>query len=127
MKHIPNILVVDDDQEIGQMLKIMLEHKGFTVIISDRAEKIPGILSNNNVDMIILDMLIAGVKGNEVCTHLKMDAATAHYPIMMMTALPDAEKICRDAGADEFIAKPFEMKQIISKIRSLTNYQTTSS
>jgi DNA-binding response OmpR family regulator len=68
-------------------------------------------------------MLIAGVKGHEVCTQLKKDAATAHYPIMMMTALPDAEKLCREHEADDFIAMPFEMMQMISKINMLTQFQ----
>ena len=123
MENSPKILVVDDDVEITIMLKIMLEHKGFYVITINRADQIPQILSNHKIDLIILDMLIAGVKGNEVCAQLKKDAATTHYPIMMMTALPDAEKICRENGANDFIAKPFEMNQMISKINRLTQFQ----
>jgi DNA-binding response OmpR family regulator len=123
MENFPKILVVDDDLEITIMLKIMLEHKGMYVITINRTDQIPQILSNHKIDLIILDMLIAGVKGNELCNLLKKDAATAHYPIMMMTALPDAEKVCRENGADDFIAKPFEMMHMISKINKLTQYQ----
>lgn len=123
MEKFPKILVVDDDVEITIMLKIMLEHKEMCVITLNRADQISQILSNHKIDLILLDMLIGGVKGHDVCAQLKKDAATAHYPIVMMTALPDAEKICLENGANDFIAKPFEMKQIISKINKLTQYQ----
>jgi DNA-binding response OmpR family regulator len=79
MENFPKILVVDDDLEITIMLKIMLEHKGMYVITINRTDQIPQILSNHKIDLIILDMLIAGVKGNELCNLLKKDAATAHY------------------------------------------------
>jgi DNA-binding response OmpR family regulator len=114
------ILIVDDDQEIGLMLKIMLEHKGYSVIILNNAENLHQALANNSVDVIILDMLIAGLKGDEICASLKQDSATAHYPVMIMTAMPDVEILCRQAGANEFIAKPFEMDILIAKINSLT-------
>jgi len=120
MKKIFTILVVDDDLELGIMLKILLEHKGFFVIILNRADQVTETLNNNNVHVIILDMLIGGIKGYEVCAQLKNNPATAHYPVMIMTAMPDAEAICRQAGANEFIAKPFEMDHIISKINTLT-------
>ena len=65
-------------------------------------------------------MLIAGLKGSEIAAILKNNPATSQYPIMIMTALPDAELICRQSGANEFIAKPFEMDNFIAKINSLT-------
>jgi DNA-binding response OmpR family regulator len=113
------ILVVDDDQEIGFMMKLMLEHKGYSVIIEERAERTEEILRNHSVDLVILDMLIAGVKGTDVSVRIKKNAATANIPVMMITALPDAEKICREAGADDFIYKPFEMQHLLSKINQL--------
>jgi DNA-binding response OmpR family regulator len=113
------ILVVDDDQEIGFMMKLMLEHKGYSVIIEERAERTEEILRNHSVDLVILDMLIAGVKGTDVSVRLKNNAATANIPIMMITALPDAEQTCREAGADDFIYKPFEMQHLLSKINQL--------
>lgn len=113
-----NILVVDDDQEIGFMIKLILEHKGFEVSILERAENLEEFISKDNFDLLILDMLIAGVKGTDVCTTLKSDPRTAQLPILMITAFPDSEKICLDAGADNFLSKPFEMKDLISKIDS---------
>jgi DNA-binding response OmpR family regulator len=114
-----NILVVDDDQEIGFMLKLMLEHRGFSVSLSEVAENLEDIITKNNIDVIILDMLIAGVKGTDVCEKLKSDPQVSGIPILMITALPDSEKTCRDAGADGFLSKPFEMDSLLSKINEL--------
>jgi DNA-binding response OmpR family regulator len=113
------ILVVDDDESIGFMLKLMLEHKGFLVIIAERAEGLQYIIAANNISLVILDMLIADVKGTDVCAELKSKPATAHLPVIMMTALPGIEKECQNAGADDFIAKPFEMNIFLAKINKL--------
>lgn len=120
MKKTFTILIVDDDPEIGIMLKIMLEHKGFSVIVLNNAEKLSETLSTHTIDVIILDMLIAGLNGTEISAILKKNPATSQYPIMIMTGMPDAELICRQSGANEFIAKPFEMDNFIAKINSLT-------
>jgi DNA-binding response OmpR family regulator len=114
------ILVVDDDQEIGYMLKLILEHRGFSVSVQERAENLEELILKNKFVLIILDMLIAGTKGTDVCTLLKSNPKIKSIPILMITALPDSEKICLGAGADGFLAKPFEIKDLISKINLLT-------
>jgi DNA-binding response OmpR family regulator len=114
-----SILVVDDDQEIGFMLKLMLEHRGYAVTVLERAENLPDLIVQNNFNLVILDMLIAGVKGTDVCAQLKSDPRIAHIPIMMITALPDSEKICSAAGANDFLSKPFEMVEMVAKINLL--------
>jgi DNA-binding response OmpR family regulator len=118
-----SILVVDDDREIGFMVKLMLEHKGFAVVVSERDEQLEKIIIENAVDIIILDMLIAGIKGTDTCARLKKNIPTLHIPVLMVTALPDAETICSLAGADDYLAKPFEMDELISKINSLAKKQ----
>ncbi|MDO8965041.1 PleD family two-component system response regulator [Algoriphagus sp.] len=113
------VLVVDDDQEIGFMLKLILEHRGFSVTVLERAENLEEIILRDNFDLIVLDMLIAGTKGTDVCTVLKSHPKIKSIPILMITAFPDSEKICLEAGADEFLSKPFEIKDLISKINLL--------
>lgn len=117
----PSILVVDDDESIGFMLKMMLEHKGYTVIVNQDAKNLEAIIAAGNIGLVILDMLISGVKGTDVCAQLKADAATKHIPVIMMTALPGVEKQCAEAGADDFLAKPFEMDVLLTKVRSFIN------
>lgn len=115
-----SILIVDDDEEIGFMVKMMLEHKGFSVAVLERDKEVEKTILDKKVDLIILDMLIADVNGTDVCARLKNNPVFSHLPIIIATALPDAEQISREAGANDFLAKPFEMTDLISKINRLT-------
>lgn len=117
------ILVLDDDPDIGTMIKMMLEYKGYSVTVADRADHAEEVLRSNNIDLIIMDMLLSGVNGTDICTELKQNAATSHIPVMMISAHPNAKEICLQAGADEFISKPFDMQDILSKISKLVNTQ----
>jgi DNA-binding response OmpR family regulator len=113
------ILVLDDDPDIGIMIKIMLEYKGYSVILADRAEKAEEIIKADDISLLIMDMLLSGVNGTDICTELKKNPLTASIPIMMISAHPTAKQICMDAGADDFISKPFDMPDILSKISRL--------
>jgi len=114
-----SILVLDDDPDIGIMIKMMLEYKGYSVVVTDRAEKAEEILSTEQMDLIIMDMLLSGVNGTDICTSLKQNPATSSLPIIMISAHPNAKQICLDAGANEFMAKPFDIMDMLSKINRL--------
>ncbi|CAN5145458.1 hypothetical protein BH23BAC2_BH23BAC2_20740 [soil metagenome] len=111
-----NILVIDDDSGIGEMLKTLLEFYGYEVIVTELPEETEKIIIKSNVDLVILDMLISGVNGTDVCRRLREVEATSTIPVLMMSALHDAGEKCKDAGANDFIAKPFEMDDLIKKI-----------
>jgi len=113
------ILVVDDDPDIGIMIKIMLEYKGYSVMVAERADMIDNILRDNSVDLLIMDMLLSGANGIDVCEELKKDPRTTKLPVIMISAHPNARQISLDAGADDFIAKPFDMHDMFSKIGML--------
>lgn len=116
-----SILVVDDDPDIGNMLKMMLEFKGYAVTLLNRADDTESFLKNQPIDLAVLDMLIAGIKGTDVCAGIRRHKDFEHLPVLMISALPDARKACLDSGANEFISKPFEMSELLSKISSLLN------
>lgn len=115
------ILIVDDDPDIGTMLKMMLEFKNYASVITDRADKAKEILSNDpgSIRLILMDMLLSGVNGVDVCTALKKNPVTANIPVIMISAHPSAREMCIDAGADDFISKPFDMQDILSRIENL--------
>ncbi|MFI5130979.1 MAG: PleD family two-component system response regulator [Chitinophagales bacterium] len=113
------ILVVDDDPDISMMLKLMLEYKGYQVMILERTEDVITTLNENNISMVIIDMLLSGISGTDICAEIRQNHQTADCPILMISAHPNAKKICLDAGADDFIAKPFDMNDILSKISGL--------
>jgi len=113
------ILVLDDDPDIGTMIKMMLEYKGYTVSVSDRADQAAEVLQSNDIDLVIMDMLLSGVNGTDLCSELKKNSSTSGIPVIMISAHPNAKEICLLAGADEFISKPFDMQDILSKIDRL--------
>jgi DNA-binding response OmpR family regulator len=117
MKNDVLILVLDDDPDICAMLKMVLDYHGYGATDVDNEEKAKEILSAKHVDLIIMDMLLSGVDGTEVCRRLKQEKHTASVPILMFSAHPAAQQICLEAGADDFISKPFEMNDLINKIR----------
>ncbi|TMI92141.1 MAG: response regulator [Bacteroidetes bacterium] len=119
MNNNTRILVLDDDPDIGTMIKMMLEYKGYSVTVSDRAELAQQTLNSGGVDLVIMDMLLSGVNGTDLCIDLKKNKSTSHIPVIMISAHPNAKEICLQAGADEFISKPFDMNDILSKIDRL--------
>ena len=67
-------------------------------------------------DLLLLDIWMAGVDGRDICIHLKNQRLTKHIPIIMISANQDTKEIAREAGADDFIAKPFDMNNLLAKI-----------
>lgn len=119
MEENAKILVVDDDSGIGEMLHTLLEFYGFEVTVTEKPGQTEEIILNKKIDLVMLDMLISGVNGTEVCARLRENERTKDVPVLMMSALHDAGAKCREAGANDFIAKPFEMDDLISKIKEV--------
>lgn len=113
------ILVVDDDPDIGAMLKMMLEYKGYSVTLLSNASQTEQVLSRQMTEVVILDMLIAGLNGTDVCRKIRKNPLCAHIPVLMISALPDARKICMEAGANDFISKPFDIQELLAKVSVL--------
>lgn len=113
------ILVIDDDPDIGTMMKMMLEFKGYHALVSERADNAIDTINSDKIDLIIMDMLLSGVNGVDICYDLKKDANTINIPIVMISAHPSAKEMCLNAGADDFIAKPFDMQDMLSRIDRL--------
>ena len=110
------ILVIDDDPDICTMIKMVLEYHGYAATDADGEEKTKKILLSEPVDLIIMDMLLSGADGADICRQLKQDEKTSSIPILMFSAHPNAKEICLEAGADDFISKPFEMDDLMGKI-----------
>ncbi|HUH27520.1 response regulator [Gelidibacter sp.] len=113
------ILVVDDDHMICEMLKLMLTHKGYLPFISNKPDQTVDNVLDSAIDLLILDQFIFGVSGMAVCKELKENQLTAHLPILMMSADNEIKSECLAAGATDFIAKPFDMKELFLKIETI--------
>jgi len=116
MKKDSLILILDDDPDLCVMIKMMLEYNGYaTVEAGDEAET-REILAEKFIDLIIMDMLLSGTHGTDICRRLKQDSKISSVPILMFSAHPNAKEACLAAGADDFISKPFEMNDLLDKI-----------
>jgi DNA-binding response OmpR family regulator len=113
------ILVVDDDPDISMMLKLMLEYKGYSVTIVEKANEAVNKLRESFFNMTIIDMLLSGVSGTDICREIRQEPEISDCPVLMISAHPNAKEICLEAGADDFIAKPFDMSHILTKVNSL--------
>jgi DNA-binding response OmpR family regulator len=120
MKPNTNILILDDDEDIGNVLKMMLEYKGYNVTLLDRVDKANKVVSaNNHFQLLILDMLIAGDNGCDFCRDLKNNSELATLPVLMFSALPEGKTMAKEAGADDFIFKPFQMNEMLEKVSGM--------
>ena len=116
MKEKALILVLDDDPDICIMIKMVLDYYGYDAMDAENEENARKIISSNHVDLLIMDMLLSGVDGTDICRQLKHDKKTSSIPILMFSAHPTAKETCLAAGADDFISKPFEMNDMMDKI-----------
>jgi len=112
------ILVVDDDPDILDALRFMLEDSGYEVKTTEKGEYAEYLRDTNGglPDVIILDVLLSGKDGRLICQKLKSQEETKRIPIIMISAHPNAKQSVTAVGADDFIAKPFDMDELLAKI-----------
>jgi DNA-binding response OmpR family regulator len=113
------ILVIDDEPDILELVQVMLEDEGYLVTIAQKDVAVETLTASVLPDVIVLDMLLSGRDGRIIAKHWKSQEATRHIPILMLSAHPKAEQEAREAGADDFLAKPFEMDELLQKIATL--------
>lgn len=114
-----NVLIIDDDPGIGEMLKTLLEFSDYKAVISDKPLQAKKNIQKYSADIILLDVRLSGVDGTEICAVLKQDKEISDIPVVMMSALTGVDKTCRDAGADGFISKPFEINDLLKTIETV--------
>jgi len=115
------VLVADDDRDLLFLVKMELEREGFRVEIAHNGEGISTVALNKPIDLILLDISMDGVNGDDICRELKAHKILSAIPIILFSANEDLEQIACECGADGFIAKPFESatvrKTILEKVR----------
>lgn len=112
------ILVVDDDIDILSVMEILLSMKGFEVQVISKGENTFPKIESFKPDLILLDVLISGYDGRVICKQLKSNKSTSHIPVIMFSAHPGAAAAISDYGADDFIAKPFDVNNLMQKVNA---------
>ncbi len=114
------ILIVEDDPDISLALSSILEDAGYVVVTMDgTGDPLPVNVNDTTSlpDLILLDMLLSGQDGRELARRWKGQPSTRHIPIVMLSAHPSAAQEAQAAGANDFIAKPFEMDDLLAHVR----------
>lgn len=117
-----SIFVVDDEEDILELIGHNLTREGFLVATATNGESALKAIIQKPPDLILLDLMLPGIDGLEVCRMLKKDAKTADIPIIMLTAKGDESDIITglELGADDYITKPFSLKVLIARIHAIT-------
>jgi len=114
----PRILVIDDDLRILSMMRRILEVDGYSVDVAPDGDTSLEIIRRDPVDLLILDVMMPGLDGFEVCRPVRRESAV---PILMLTARDEAtDKVTGlDCGADDYVVKPFNPDELLARIRAL--------
>jgi len=110
------ILVADDDAGIVDAMQILLEDEGYEVMTAMDGDSILRQYGNKP-DLVFLDIWMSGINGSTVCEKLKADEATKDVPIIMFSANRDTAEIAMQCGADGFLSKPFEIKDLLDIVK----------
>lgn len=120
------ILVVEDEKDIVKMLRYNLEKEGFKVIDARDGEDALDLAVRQHPDLILLDLMLPGMDGLEVCKVLKKESKTSSIPIIMLTAKSqESDKVVGlELGADDYITKPFSPRELTARIKAVLRRAT---
>jgi DNA-binding response OmpR family regulator len=115
------VIVVDDDKEIRNIITFVLTRHGFEVMTACNGLQLHDILVQFLPDLIILDVMMPGEDGYQICNALRSDPLTQHIPVIIMTAHVEDiyERISVDLGVAEHVTKPFHPFELLEKVRGL--------
>jgi two-component system, OmpR family, alkaline phosphatase synthesis response regulator PhoP len=116
-----HILVVEDDRDIADLVAHYLQKSGWEATIASAGDDALAIARSRPVDLVILDVMLPGLSGLEVCRALRSDPATAAVPIIMLTArAEEADRVIGlELGADDYVSKPFSPNELVARVRAL--------
>lgn len=116
-----SVLIVEDDPDIVELLQYTLEREGYPVMVAQNGEKGLAEARRRKPGLIVLDLMLPGLDGLEVCKALKAEEATKGIPIVMLTAKGEESDIVLglEFGADDYVKKPFSPRELVARIRTV--------
>ncbi len=123
-----HILVVEDDEDILELIRFNLEKAGYFVSTVNSGEKALMQILNLNPDLLVLDLMLPGINGRDLCKIVRENEKSKDIPIIMVTAKTEESDIIEglDSGADDYLAKPFSPKVLIARIKTILRRRSSS-
>ena len=113
------VLVVDDEKGVRDLLHSFLKVTGYQAILASNGEEAIELAKSESPNAILLDFKMPGIDGVETCRRLRAEEQTRYIPVIMVTAFGTTETEATDAGADDFINKPFNLTDLAVRVKSL--------
>lgn len=122
---VQRLLVVDDEMAITNVIRLGMEHAGFTVSCAAEGYHALDMAQRLKPDLVILDVMLPDLDGFEICRRLRENQATSNIPILMLTAKDDVKDRVQglDIGADDYVTKPFDLAELVARVRALLRRQ----
>lgn len=114
------ILIADDDQGITDAVQMLLEEVDYSVEVATDGETIKKI-NTEMPDLILLDVWMSGEDGREICKFLKAQDKTKNIPVIMISATRELSQSAKEAGAEDYLAKPFQIDDLLEKVEKYTS------
>ena len=115
------ILIVDDEEHIVELIKFNLDANGYRTITASNGLEALELAKNEKPDLILLDIMLPGLNGNDVCKEIRKDIEIATIPIIMITA--KGEELDRilglELGADDYVTKPFSVRELMARVKAV--------
>lgn len=113
------ILAVDDDREIVEVIKIILEDEGYEVSTLTNGKNILNVIKALRPDLILLDVMLGGMDGREICRTIKSHEIFKRIPIVMISASHNLQNLLKMPGSpNDFLAKPFDIDHLVMKVKA---------
>jgi two-component system phosphate regulon response regulator PhoB len=115
------ILIVEDEEPLAELLRYNLEAEGFAVEVAGRGDEAEMKLAEGAPDLVVLDWMLPGLSGIELCRRLRARPATERLPVIMLTARGEESERLRglSTGADDYVVKPFSVPEFVARVRAL--------
>lgn len=125
MAELPHIFVVDDDPSVRRLFQVLLDENGYRVSLASSGEEALAFLDLVTPDLVLMDLLLPGISGQQVTEHIKADKGKPFIPVILVTGRADQKSkvTSLDAGADDILVKPVEIGELLARVRAMLRLQ----